>query len=68
MLKPLFSVEDVAEYLKAEPRTVRRWARTGLLTGMKAGHRLMFTEEQITQFLRPAEYKSKSDVDSNGGQ
>ena len=48
---PLWTVEDVAQYLSLEPETVRRMARDGQLPGRKIGRVWRFRETDLRNFL-----------------
>jgi len=45
--KDIFTVEEVAEYLRIHPYTVRRLARAGKLPGFKVGGQWRFKRSEI---------------------
>ena len=45
--KDVLTVEEVAEYLRIHPYTVRRLARTGKLPGFKVGGQWRFNRSQM---------------------
>jgi len=47
--KEVIIVEEVAEYLRIHPYTVRRLARAGKLPGFKVGGQWRFKKEAIAQ-------------------
>ena len=49
---PLWTVEDVARYLRIQPETVRNMARTGAISGIKLKKRWLFHKEDIDTFLK----------------
>ncbi len=51
-LPPLFSIPEVAAWLKVSPKTVRRWIRRGDLTAHKIGRQIRVTEPDLLTFLR----------------
>ena len=51
-LEPLWTVEEVAEYLRLEPNTVRAMARRGELPAIKLGRRWRFHNSAIKGLLR----------------
>lgn len=57
------TVEDVSEYLKVKPRTVRRWLQEGQLNGVNLGGRAgwRIRKEHIEQFLDERDPTKESD-------
>ena len=49
--KDVLTAEEVAEYLRIHPYTVRRLARTGKLPGFKVGGQWRFKKEVIDKKL-----------------
>jgi excisionase family DNA binding protein len=49
--EPLWTVEDVAQYLKLEPDTVRAMARTGKLPAIKIGKVWRFKKSALNKAL-----------------
>lgn len=47
----LFTVEEVATFLKIAPNTVYRWCRDGKLTGIKIGKEWRITRKDLDRFL-----------------
>jgi excisionase family DNA binding protein len=60
-LGPIHDVEDAAIFLKAHPVTIRRWVREGRLKARRSGQRLVFTDQDLSDFLQPAEYAQARD-------
>jgi excisionase family DNA binding protein len=52
--EPLWTVEDVAQYLKLEPETVRAMARTGKLPAIKIGKVWRFKKSALNRALYSA--------------
>ena len=50
-IDPLWTVEDVATYLKLQPETIRSMARRGELPGLKIGKVWRFQMYAIRQML-----------------
>jgi excisionase family DNA binding protein len=58
-LNSLLSPEEVAEVLAVDTETVRKWLRTGQLSGLKAGRLWRVREEDLQEFLtRHTTYKA----------
>jgi len=49
--EPLWTVHDVAEFLRLEPDTVRTMAREGKLPGVKVGRAWRFKKTTIIKYL-----------------
>lgn len=49
--EPLWTVEDVAEYLKLQPETIRSMARRGELPALKIGKVWRFQRHAIHEML-----------------
>ena len=50
----LWTLDEVAEYLRVSPATIRRWTNTGLLSCYRpggAGSRRVFSPRQVFDFL-----------------
>ncbi len=48
---PLWTVEDVADYLKLQPETIRNMARRGELPAIKIGKVWRFRQQAIHEML-----------------
>ena len=51
-IEPLWTVEDVSQYLRLEPGTVRTMARDGKLPGIKIGRVWRFNHKDIYLWLK----------------
>ena len=56
--KDIFTADEVAEYLRIHPYTVRRLARTGKLPGFKIGGQWRFKKDEVGQ-KQPIKLKDK---------
>ncbi len=50
-MKEIFTVQELAEYLKMNPRTLQRKARKGEIPAIKLDHQYRFDKEQIDRWL-----------------
>ncbi len=50
-LSRLLTITDVAEHLKVDPRTVRRWIKKGTLHFHQVGRQQRVAEEDLAAFL-----------------
>lgn len=50
----VFNVQSAAKYLGVSPKTIRRWAQTGCLKGVKIGPRgdWRFTKKQLDELVK----------------
>lgn len=48
----ILTVEEVAEFLKTKPATVRKWLRDGELPGRKIGGEWRVIRDELEAFLR----------------
>ena len=55
LVPPLLKTKEIAELLGVTRRTVRDWARSGLLPSIKIGRDLLFREGDVLQLLKPRE-------------
>ena len=53
--EPLWTVEDIADYLRLEPETVRSMTRDGKLPGFKVGRVWRYKKESIRNWLKNME-------------
>ena len=51
----LFTVEEVADMLKCDVETVRRWLREGQLQGVKLGRAWRVQKKDLDQFIKERE-------------
>jgi excisionase family DNA binding protein len=51
LTEPLWTVEDVADYLKLQPETIRSMARRGELPALKLGKVWRFQRQAIHEML-----------------
>ena len=51
-MKEIFTVQELTEYLKMNPRTLQRKAREGEIPGFKLGRQFRFDKEQIDKWLQ----------------
>lgn len=49
--QPLWTVDDVAQYFRLEPETVRKMAKEGKLPGFKVGKAWRFRHESIKEWI-----------------
>lgn len=50
-LAPLYTVSEVAEYLQVSPSTVYRMIQDGRLSGVRVGHGIRFTPDNLAQMI-----------------
>lgn len=50
-MKEIFTVQELAKYLKMNPRTLQRKARKGEIPAIKLGRQFRFDKEQIDRWL-----------------
>ena len=50
--QPLWTVEDLAQYLQLEPETIRSMAREGKLPAIKVGRVWRFRREQVKAWIQ----------------
>lgn len=50
-LTPLYTVSEVAEYLQVSPSTVYRMIQDGRLSGVRVGHGIRFTPDNLAQMI-----------------
>jgi excisionase family DNA binding protein len=48
----VLTIEEAAEELKVQPKTVREWLRSGRLEGIKAGRLWRIRREEWERFLK----------------
>ena len=49
--QPLWTVEEVAKYLRLEPETIRSMAREGKLPAIKVGRVWRFRRKQVKEWI-----------------
>jgi excisionase family DNA binding protein len=54
-MERLYTVEQTAEKLQVQPRTIRDWLKTGKLNGLLTGRFWRIRESDLQTFLRKAE-------------
>ncbi len=52
--RDLFTVEEIADYLRITKGTVWRWCRGGKLPAVKIGHQWRIRREELEQMIRPS--------------
>lgn len=50
--RALYDATQVAEHLRVHPETIRRMARTGVMTHVKVGRFIMFTASDVALYLK----------------
>lgn len=48
----IYGVKDIARMLELSERTVRRYAKIGLLPGFNVGKKLYFSEDELRIFIK----------------
>jgi excisionase family DNA binding protein len=61
----VLTIEEAAEELKVQPKTVREWLRTGRLEGIKAGRLWRIRREEWERFLAESTTKRKNLTDED---
>ena len=62
----ILTIEEAAEELKVQPKTVREWLRTGRLEGIKAGRLWRIRREEWERFLKASTTPRKVPGDEEG--
>jgi excisionase family DNA binding protein len=55
----VLTIEEAAEELRVQPKTVREWLRTGRLEGIKAGRLWRIRREEWERFLKASTTRRK---------
>jgi excisionase family DNA binding protein len=50
--EPLLETPQAAELLKVHPKTLQKWARTGIIPGSKIGREWKFRASVLDDFVR----------------
>jgi len=50
-METLMTAEEVAERLRQNPSTIRRWSKVGILPALKVGRRVLFSPEEIQSWV-----------------
>jgi excisionase family DNA binding protein len=53
-MERLLVVDEAADFLRVNSQTIRRWVREGRLRALWSGRQLVFTEQELREFLQPA--------------
>jgi excisionase family DNA binding protein len=61
----VLTIEEAAEELRVQPKTVREWLRTGRLEGIKAGRLWRIRREEWERFLADSTTKRKEPTDED---
>ena len=61
----VITIEDAAQQLKVQPKTVREWLRAGRLEGIKAGRLWRIRREEWERFLAESTIKRKDLTDED---
>jgi excisionase family DNA binding protein len=62
----VLTIEEAAEELKVQPKTVREWLRTGRLEGIKAGRLWRIRREEWERFIKASTTPRKEFVNEEG--
>jgi len=57
-MQNLYTVEQVAEKFEVHPETVRKLARSGVLSAKKIGNSWRFSDEDLSKFIKESEVTS----------
>jgi excisionase family DNA binding protein len=61
----VLTIEEAAEELRVQPKTVREWLRTGRLEGIKAGRLWRIRREEWERFLKASTTPRKEPADGD---
>jgi excisionase family DNA binding protein len=50
-MEQYFRIGEAAQYLRAQPASVRRWVRQGRLPARRSGNYFLFTKKDLRNFL-----------------
>lgn len=59
--EPLLTVDELAEYLRLEPQTIRTLAREGKIPALKVGRIWRFRRSEVLQALKKAQEEAVKD-------
>lgn len=51
-MKQLYTVDEVADFLRVSPRTIRRYIKDGKLNGFKVGQAWRFSDTEVARFIQ----------------
>ena len=60
MDKPVYTVEEVANRLRVDVKTVRKWIRNGDLVAIDIGREYRIRESSLNDFIRRRERRDKT--------
>ena len=49
-----YTIPETAQALKVTPQTIRTWIKQGKIKSQRIGRPILFTEENIREFLAPS--------------
>jgi excisionase family DNA binding protein len=53
-MEHLLRVDEAADFLRVNPGTLRRWARSGRVNARWSGRQYVFSQADLEKFLTPA--------------
>lgn len=57
-MEKFYLVDEASSILRVNPQTVQRWVREGRLQAGWSGRQLVFTEDQLREFVKPTETRT----------
>ena len=58
----LFDTSKVARMLSVNAKTVRRWVGEGRIGYVRAGNKILFSPDQVSEFIRNHRVKSNNEI------
>lgn len=62
-MKELYTIEEVADFLRVSTRTIRRYIKEGKLKGFKVGQAWRFPDEEVARYIQELQKSTSVNID-----
>lgn len=59
----LYTIDEVADFLRVSTRTVRRYIKEGKISGFKVGRGWRFSDTEISRFINEQQDSTSVNID-----
>ena len=62
-MKQLYTIEEVADFLRVSIRTVRRYLKDGTIRGFKVGQNWRISDEEVSRYINEQQKSTSVNID-----
>lgn len=62
-MKELYTINELADFLRVSTRTIRRYIKEGKITGFKVGQAWRFSDDEVARYIQELQESTSVNID-----